>query len=254
MSTFVLLHGAWHGGWVWDRVAPLLKAHGHTVIAPDVPGHGMDRMLFDQITLATYSDAVQQAIISCKDPVILVGHGLAGMVIAPVAAAWPARIQCLVYLTAYVPKSGQSLADLSRGDADARADLFVRPSQDGLSRQISVQGVAEVLYGDCDAGTVKWVQPKLRPDPFRPTQEPVAYDEGVYGGLTKFFVECTRDRAISLTRQRHMRKPFSFQAVFTLESDHSPMISHTRELADIFTLCSQISRKRPSDEGARMGG
>jgi hypothetical protein len=45
-----------------------------------------------------------------------------------------------------------------------------------------------------------------------------------------------------------MRKPFSFQAVFTLESDHSPMISHTRELADILILCSQISRKRPTDE------
>lgn len=250
MSTFVLLHGAWHGGWVWDRVTPLLKEQGHTVIAPDLPGHGSDRRSFSTITLMTYVNDIQQVLVSCKDPVVLVGHSLAGMVITPVAAALPARVQCLVYLTAYVPKSGQSLVDLSRGDADARADLFVTPSKDGLSRQISPQGVAEVLYGDCDPGTVKWVQPKLRPDPLRPTMEAVTYDEGVFGGLTKFYVECTRDRSISLTRQRQTRKPFSFQAVFTLESDHSPMISHSRDLANILILCSQISRKRPADEGA----
>lgn len=248
MSTFVLLHSAWHGGWAWDRVAPLLKAHGHTVIAPDLPGHGTDQRPFGEITLRTYIDAIEQIIISRQDPVILVGHSLAGMVITPVAAALPARIQCLVYLTAYVPKSGQSSKDLSRGDADARADLFVTSSKDGLSRKISSQGVAEVLYGDCDSGTVKWVQAKLRPDPLRPVAEPVTYDEGAFGGLTKFFIECTRDRSISLASQRQMRKPFSFQAVFTLESDHSPMISHTRELTDILILCSQISRKRPTDE------
>lgn len=249
MSTFVLVHSAWHGGWVWDRVAPLLKAQGHTVIAPDLPGHGADRLPFASITLATYGQAVQEVIVSCKDPVVLVGHSLAGMVVTPVAAALPARVQCLVYLTAHVPKNGQSSDDLSRGDVDARADLFVTSSKDGLSRQISPQGVAEVLYGDCDSGTVKWVQAKLRPDPLRPTVDPVVYDEGVFGGLTKFFIECTRDRTMSLARQRQIRKPFSFQAVFTLESDHSPMISHTRELADILILCSQISRKRPSDEG-----
>lgn len=248
MSTFVVLHSAWHGGWVWDRVAPLLKAQGHSVIAPDLPGHGADRTPFASITLATYVQAVREVIVSCKDPVILVGHSLAGMVITPVAAALPARVQCLAYLTACVPRSGQTSEDLLRGDADARADLFVTSSKDGLSRQISPQGVAEVLYGDCDSGTVKWVQAKLRPDPFRPTVEPVDYDEDVFGGLTKFFIECTRDRTISLARQRQMRKPFSFQAVFTLESDHSPMISHSRELADILILCSQISRKRPSDE------
>jgi pimeloyl-ACP methyl ester carboxylesterase len=253
MGTFVLLHGAWHGGWVWDRVSPLLKAHGHTVLAPDLPGHGADRTPVGSITLATYAGSVQQVLLSCQGPVVLVGHGLGGVVMTQVAAAMPERVQGLVYVNAFVPKSGQAVSDLLRGDADARADLFVTSSKDGLSRQISPQGVAETLYGDCNSGTVTWVQAKLRPDPLRPTVEPAVYDEGRFGTLTRFFIECTRDRAISLARQRQMRKPFLFQAVFTLESDHSPMISHTRELADILNLCSQISYIRPAAEGAKPG-
>ncbi len=48
MSTYVLIHGAWHGSWCWDKVVPLLKKKGHKVEAPDLPGHGRDKRLFPE--------------------------------------------------------------------------------------------------------------------------------------------------------------------------------------------------------------
>jgi len=249
MSTFVLVHDAWQGAWSWDRLAALLREGGHTVLAPDLPGYGSDRTPFSGITLQTHVEAVQHMFLSCKEPAIVVGHGMAGVAISAVAAASPGQIQCVTYLAAYIPKSGQSAIELSRGDVDARTDLFVAPSKDECGLVLAAQGATEVLYGDCDAGTAKWALMKLRPAPRRPAVEVVSYDERVFEGVAKFFIECTRDRAVSIARQRQMRRPFKFQGVFTLESDHSPMISHVAELAEILILLSQISRKRSSGKG-----
>ena len=58
MGTYVLIHGAFHGGWAWDRIAPLLEKEGHTVIAPDLPGHGNDKTPVADITLQLYTDTV----------------------------------------------------------------------------------------------------------------------------------------------------------------------------------------------------
>src|SRR5579863_2206159 len=58
MSTFLLIHGAWHGGWCWRKVAPLLQAKAHMVLAPDLPGHGNDKTPTATVTLQTYTDRI----------------------------------------------------------------------------------------------------------------------------------------------------------------------------------------------------
>lgn len=242
MSTFVLIHGSWQGAWCWERLAPLLRAQGHTVIAPDLPGHGADSTPFEAISLGSYREVVQQTLSACQEPAILVGHNIAGMVITPVAAAVPDRVHSLVYLTAYVPVKDQSADELSRGDVGSIAEQFVYASKDGLNLLIPKSIVREALYGDCDPEAVAWALAKMRPDPLRPYREAVACDPEAFRAVPKFFVECTRDRTISLARQQQMRRPLRFQGVFTLESDHSPMISHPKELAEILLLLSHVSR------------
>ena len=70
MSPFVLIHGAWQGGWCWDKTVPWLEKRGHTVLAPDLPGHGRDRTPLSMVSLSSYVDSV------CKIVDALQEHGL----------------------------------------------------------------------------------------------------------------------------------------------------------------------------------
>jgi pimeloyl-ACP methyl ester carboxylesterase len=116
MATFVLVHGSWHGAWCWHRVVPELEALGHRVLAPDLPGHGDDATAPAQLTLKAYAECVATVICSATEPVVLVGHSFAGIVISQVAELVPERISRLVYLTAFLPANGQSLSRLATAD------------------------------------------------------------------------------------------------------------------------------------------
>ena len=85
MSTYVLIHGAWHGAWCWDKLAPLLQDQGHTVIAPDMPAHGQDLMPISEVTLQSYANRVCEVVNQQTEPVILVGHSLGGISITQAA-------------------------------------------------------------------------------------------------------------------------------------------------------------------------
>lgn len=113
--TFVLVHGAWHGGWCWRRVADRLTAKGHYVVAPALSGVGeRSHLKPEDIGLMTQvQDVVGEMKWRDLDDVVLVGHSYGGMVITGVAEQLRERIAAIVYLDAFVPGDGQSLAELS---------------------------------------------------------------------------------------------------------------------------------------------
>src|SRR5690242_8929821 len=98
MSRFVLVHGAWHGAWCWDKVVPLLEIKGHSAHAIDLPGHGRDLTPTAEVTLERYVERVCQALVAEPEPAVLVGHSMSGMVITQAAERCPEHIQMLVYL------------------------------------------------------------------------------------------------------------------------------------------------------------
>ncbi|GAC1629470.1 MAG: alpha/beta fold hydrolase [Nevskia sp.] len=111
MATYVLIHGAWHGGWCYRDVAARLRAGGHTVFTPTLSGNGASQHLGGQhITLETHVCDVT-GLIETEElgDVILVGHSYGGMVITGVADRLPQRLRRLVYLDAFVPEPGDSL-------------------------------------------------------------------------------------------------------------------------------------------------
>jgi len=113
MSTYVLIHGAWHGSWCWKRVRKALQARGHEVFTPTLTGVGeRSHLLSRQINLDTHIDDVVN-LIQWEElsDVILCGHSYGGCVISGVADRIPDRIGALVYLDAFVLKNGQSLHD-----------------------------------------------------------------------------------------------------------------------------------------------
>jgi pimeloyl-ACP methyl ester carboxylesterase len=112
-KTFVLVHGAWHGGWCWRRVADLLADKGHKVYAPTLTGLAdRSHVMSDSIVLATHvADIVNLIKWERLADIVLVGHSYAGFVISAVAEQVP--VASIVFLDAFVPESGQSLVEIT---------------------------------------------------------------------------------------------------------------------------------------------
>lgn len=115
MTTFVLVHGAWHGSWCWQRVRRALQAEGHEVHTPTLTGLGeRSHLLSRDVDLETHIlDVVNLLRWEDLSDVVLCGHSYGGAVVTGVADRVPDRIRALVYLDAFVAESGQSLAQQS---------------------------------------------------------------------------------------------------------------------------------------------
>src|SRR5690242_8897528 len=134
--TFVLVHGAWHGGWCWRRVADRLRRDGHAVFTPTLTGLGeRAHLLAPGIDLATHAaDVVNLLKWERLNEVVLCGHSYGGFVISGVAEVMPAQIRSVVFLDAFLPENGDTIQKLT-GSAvqDAiraamqRGELGVRP-------------------------------------------------------------------------------------------------------------------------------
>jgi pimeloyl-ACP methyl ester carboxylesterase len=114
MATFVLVHGAWHGGWCYQRVATILREQGHQVLTPTLSGLGEYSHLYSaSINVSTHiQDIVNVLEFERLDNVVLVGHSYGGLVIAGVSDRLRARIAKVVYLDAYLGEDNESLFDL----------------------------------------------------------------------------------------------------------------------------------------------
>jgi pimeloyl-ACP methyl ester carboxylesterase len=114
--SFVLVHGAWHGGWCWRRVADRLERKGHKVYSPSLTGLGdRSHLLGTRPTVTTHIDDIAN-IIRFEDlqRVILVGHSYGGLVISGVAEKVRPQLASMVFLDAFVPQNGQTIMSLSR--------------------------------------------------------------------------------------------------------------------------------------------
>jgi pimeloyl-ACP methyl ester carboxylesterase len=121
MTTYVLVHGAWHGGWCWVRVAERLRAAGHTVFTPTLTGlSDRSHLLAPNISLQTHIKDVAN-LISWEEltDVVLVGHSYGGMVITGAADRVADRIRTLVFVDAFTPRHGQAAFDLRAPEANA---------------------------------------------------------------------------------------------------------------------------------------
>ena len=163
MKNFVLIHGAWHGGWVWDGVRQSLEQAGHRVEAPTLPGHGPDD---DRAGLAfsSYEDAMVEAVERQPGPVVLVGHSSAGIVMQAAAPRIAGRLEHLVFLSAFLLGDGQCQLDLVPPEA---ADLMKSAAASSPDNSIPVMPpfVREVLMAGATPEQQDAVLARLVPQP-----------------------------------------------------------------------------------------
>lgn len=226
-ASFLLVHGSWHGAWCWDRLVPLLEERGHRVLAIDLPAHGQDTTSPFRATLGAYSECIQAAGAGLAEKPILVGHSMGGIAITQAASDAPDRFAGLVYLCAFVPLAGDSFIKLGVRDRESLVPVSVGLRISGPN--IRRSRAQAVFYGDCSDEDAAGAIARLRPDPWRPLFHGLVERHPV--NLPRGYVECTRDRAISISRQRAMAARGGIDRIATIETDHSPFLSRPRELA-----------------------
>ncbi|WP_439639977.1 alpha/beta fold hydrolase [Nevskia sp.] len=175
MAHYVLIHGAWHGGWCWREVAKTLRAAGHTVFTPSLTGNGESRHLgCERITLETHTRDVLGLIAAEElNEVILVGHSYGGMVITSAADRCAERIKRLVYLDAFVPTHGENLADCIRRNLPKEAaDIFIGHFHQARDHDGLIPPIPGALFGQTPA-TTEWMERQCNAQSLATFQWPV---------------------------------------------------------------------------------
>jgi pimeloyl-ACP methyl ester carboxylesterase len=229
MTTFLLVHGAWHGGWCYRRVAGLLGANGHTVFAPTLTGLGERSHLFrgdldldDHVT-----DVLQVIQYEQLDDIVLVGHSYGGMVVSVVADRVPDRIRTLVYLDAFVPEDGSCQMDYMPAELNEMCRASAAEHGGGVTP------IPAEAFGVNDAD-VAWVNQMCVNHPIGTFEQPARLGAGI---------DTLSGHRVYISASKFADGPFGdFYARFTQDpswttysvtSGHDVMIDAPERLAEI---------------------
>jgi pimeloyl-ACP methyl ester carboxylesterase len=223
-SVYVLVHGAWHGGWCWKKIKPLLEARGHTVYTPTLTGLGeRSHLLTPQIDLSTHiEDIVSMLEYENLYNVILVGHCYAGMVISGVAEKAVNRLSHLVYLDAYLPEDGKSIADYL---VIPSLDKIVTERGDGW--RIPFLGTLEDL-GVKEKKDLDWAKPRIGDQPYKTFTETLSITKAV-SNIPGTFIQLSNFPWFVKTGERARSMGFNYYQI--LCGGHDAMISNPEEIA-----------------------
>jgi pimeloyl-ACP methyl ester carboxylesterase len=244
MTTFVLVHGGWHGGWCWRRLTPLLESAGHDVHSPTLTGLGDRAHLARPDTGLADHVADVLAVLELDDlrDVVLVGHSSGGAVITGVAQLAPERLRELVYLDAFVPAPARSVLDLLPA---ARREHFLG-LVDASGRIVLDPDTAMDGWGLTVAADRAWVRPRLRPFPVGALRDPLPADP--LPELPRRYVHCTvkpgGDSFAGFAAAARTDPGWRFDEI---ETGHDAMITAPGALAALFGISAECQQDRRPD-------
>jgi len=190
--TYVLVHGAWHGGWVWREVSDQLIKQGHRVTSPTLTGLGERSHLFlDEVNLNIHvNDIVQHIQMENLDNVVLLGWSYGGMVITGVISMIPDRISSVIYLDAFVPADGKSLVDYGNQQKNT-----IRNLTEAGERFIPIpQNAYRDRWNITDKKIIESATPRLTPQPIETFTQPVKSPLGLPKTINYTYVKLSGDQ------------------------------------------------------------
>ncbi|MBL8228447.1 MAG: alpha/beta hydrolase [Bryobacterales bacterium] len=234
MATFVLVHGAWQSVATWDLVAPLLQQAGHTVVTPVLSGLGTSQVdLSPNVSLTQHIRDVNSVLIHLKQPVVLVGHSYAGMIISGVAEQDASMVRHLVFLDAFIPADGQSTLDLLPPDIGSYFHNVARDHGDGW-RLPGGEGQLD-LWGLKPGEARDFVRARLCDFSLRCFQEPIHLPNDRKSSLPGTFVSCVAEEYPA----KPFFLPFAEKAraygwpVVPMNTGHDCHVERPRDVAEI---------------------
>lgn len=227
MAEVLLVHGSCHGAWCWRDLLPALKACGHKVRAIDLPGHGDNPTPIQDVTLDSYAKTIAGA---CTGETVLVGHSLGGYSITAAAEIAPSKIAKLIYLCAYVPMAGKTLAQMRFMAPRQPLLAAVDVADDGMSVTVKPDKAVEVFYQDCDPETARWAAARLCPQATAPYNQVIDLTDAS-ASLPRRFIRCLDDQTIPPEFQATMTEDWPAEHVQEMNCGHSPFLADPKGLA-----------------------
>lgn len=226
--TFVLVHGSWHGGWCWRRVADLLERRGHKVFAPTLTGLGERcHLMSGLITLGTHITDIANVIKwENLDNIVLVGHSYAGFVVSGVAERALPAISSIVFLDAFLPENGQRVVDLA--PPDLRATSLAAAAKNEVARPIPPAKAFHVNEQD-----QPWVDSKLTPQPTFVSVEPIVLTGAREKIAKKTYIRATLNPSPQFDDYLEKLKTNAAWRTYSVPCGHDVMVDMPDRLTEI---------------------
>lgn len=243
MGNFILVHGAWHGGWCWRRVVQALVSAGHRAHAVTLTGVGERAHLMSPgITLETHiTDVINAIQMEEMNEVVLAVHSYAGMIGTAVADRLAQRLRHLVYVDAVVPRPGESWSS-THASATRETRLAAAQASPDYSFPAPDPGVFGLAGPDYE-----WVKRRQTPHPGHTYDAPLNFDPVRVAAVPRTFVNCTQPALATIDAIRPRMADGRFwdgawqggggARVVELKTGHDPMISMPAELTKVLVGC-----------------
>ena len=229
---YVLVHGAWQGGWCWQELKLFLQQLGHKVSCLDLPGHGASSYPLSEVTYDLYYQSLVDEIKRYQEPVVVVAHSMAGIIAAPLLDQYKERIAHLFLIAAFVAQNGQSLLDLALAGGPSEIPNVLIIDEETKTQRLDLSKVKKALYHDCPSEVADSAIKQLQPQPTLPIVTPIHWSDSGQTIHKRTYILCTQDRDVHPTTQANILKHYPCQVV-KLDSGHFPFLSKPQELAEI---------------------
>ena len=227
---FLLIHGAWHGGWVWNEISDILRYQRYSVSTPTLTGLGEKKhLLSSKITIETFiEDVVNHIIFENLNNIILVGHSFAGSVISGVADRLKDRIQKLIYFDAMILIDGQKPFDITpKETVEQRIELAKK-----FGNKISIPAPSADAFGVFDVKKSLLLEEKLTPHPLSAFQSKLILKNEIGNGIPLSYIFCKKPIYKSLESSREVVRKMKWP-IFELNAGHDAMLTHPKETLNL---------------------
>ena len=227
---FLLIHGAWHGGWVWNEISEILRYQRYSVSTPTLTGLGEKKhLLSSKITIETFiQDVVNHIVFENLNNIILVGHSFAGSVISGVADRLKDRIKKLIYFDAMILIDGQKPFDITPKETVEQRIELAKKFGDGTS----IPAPSADAFGVFDIKKSLLLEEKLTPHPLSAFQSKLILKNEVGNGIPLSYIYCTKPVYKSLESSRAVVSKMKWP-IFELNAGHNAMLTHPKETLNL---------------------
>lgn len=214
----------------------MLREQGHTVLCPDLPGHGSDETVPARVTMRSYTGAVEEILDVLSEPAVLVGHSLGGAVVSQVCENRPERVRKAVYLCAFLLRNGESVWRHESSAIPAPSVLSkpnLRLDENKRTLDIDPAVIPEGFYNGCTPNDIADGMARWRPGPLAPILTDLSLSEDRFGNVSRLYISCRRDHVIPLAAQQTMCRLTPCEVIARMDCGHSPFLSHPKDLAAV---------------------
>ncbi len=233
--TYVLVHGAWADESAWGFVRNQLAVNANVVVV-NLPAHGINLTPANAVSLNDYVKTVTDVINQQPGKVTLVGHSMAGVVISQVAENIPSKVDKLVYVSAYLPKSGEDILSLSKQDVQSKVGGALEFTPDYSAATIKKEMIAPSVCADCPDYMKEVLIKYHKAEPAKPLGEKVALTTTKFGSVPKYYIHTSNDAAVGYELQKMMVKNNgTIKQTFVMNTSHLPFVVQPQEFIKILT-------------------